>query len=143
MTYNIIIKAHEYYQCGASLSKTANKFGTTRQRLHSYFKRLNLWTRPLKRLPQVSYKGDNYAKSGKCGFYRKTKGDRRMLHHQIYIDNYGEIPLLHAVIFKDGNKENMEPTNLKLESYPEVSSKQINNQNQHTIKKKDHNRRSV
>lgn len=131
MKYSEAVKAHGYYLCGASLSKTGKKFGVDRRLLYYYFKSFNLSTRPLVRRKSVEYNGDVYA-SHSGGYRRKTTGDRELLHRQVWKDAYGEIPRGFNIHHINGDKLDNRLENLEMLSASEHTKKHGFRNNQHT-----------
>lgn len=132
MKFNEAKKAHDYYLCGASLSKTAKRYGTTRQRLHYYFKAFGFEVRSLKKKDFIEYKGSKYSKD-KNGYYRKTTGDRLHLHKLIWLENGMSLPSEdECLVFKDGNKEYWKFENLKKMKIKDFASSQPFRGNQYT-----------
>lgn len=114
MKSNEIHKAHQLYLCGPSLEKVAKRFNITRQRLHHYFKMLNLPTRSKVLKEKIVYKGRNFTQ-GRDGYFRATDGDRRRLHRLVWLDaGNKELEPDECLIFVDGNKKNFELSNLKV-----------------------------
>lgn len=133
LTLDQIKYAHGLYQTGMSLTEVANKIGSTRQRLHSYFKLRNLERRPLKKTEQIEYNGLFYTKN-KNGYWRETTRNRESLHRQIWIDNNGAIPEGMEVHHKDENKNNNSIENLEIMSTSDHAKLHGFTNNQHTIK---------
>ena len=68
----------------------------------------------------VVYRGQEYAKYAGESYYRnRTFQHAPMLHRQIYIDNYGEIPEGFHIHHIDGNTENNSLANLVAISHGE------------------------
>lgn len=109
-----ITRLHGLYLCGMSLSKLSKNYGNglSRQRIHYYFKYFGLSTRPLIRLEKIKYKNSFYSRD--CnGYMRKTAGNRRLLHRQLWEDNFGPIGREYDVHHLDGNKTNNDLLNLE------------------------------
>lgn len=125
VTIKELMKLHNLYLCGMSLSKLAENHGNglSRQSIHLYFQRAGLSTRPLpKRKPYVTYKSERYTIS-KDGYYRKTTGDWESLNRQMWKDEIGEIPTDHSVVFRTGSPlefKDYNVANFKLEHRDEV-----------------------
>lgn len=115
MNYKEIKRYHDYYLCGASLSKTAKRFGVCRKSLHHYFKRIGLSTRPLRARNQdtVTIDGLNFTPD-KDGYYRSTKAPRIFLHKYLYEKEHGKIEDGFILKFKDNNKKNYSTENMML-----------------------------
>ena len=62
--------------------------------------------------PKIEYKGRLYSVQSEGGYYRNaTTG--KLLHREVWEDNFGPIPLGHEVHHKDGNRQNCDPGNLE------------------------------
>ena len=132
-----IIKAHGLYQCGMSLSKVAKRFGSTRQRLWSKFKRLGLKTRPLVRKESVEFNGAKYYRSRSQGYWRKGAGNRSALHRDTWEFFNGKIPEGYDIHHLDENKDNNSIDNLECLSKSEHTKKYGIFNNQFTKGKKE------
>lgn len=121
-------EAHNYYKKGFSLNDTAIKFGTTRQRLHYYFKTNNLETRKPKRKPFLLVDGLKFT-INRDGYYECTTVDRLMLHNYNWEKVNGKIPSGYELHHKDLNKINNDVSNLMLvtpKEHTKIHSKLIN-----------------
>lgn len=67
-------------------------------------------------------KYDGYTRISKDGYIevRVRPGKFMLMHRKVWIDHHGEIPKSHAVSFIDGNKLNVDISNLKLISRAEL-----------------------
>lgn len=129
-----ILRAHDLYLCGMSLSKAALRVSSTRQRLHYYFKALGLKTRPLKRTDNiVDYNGKKYTPNGD-GYFRKTNGDRELLHRQKWKDLRGPIPEGMEIHHLDEDKANNEIENFVMMSTSDHAKQHGFRNNQYTKK---------
>lgn len=135
MNSNDISKAYGLYQCGMSLSQVAPRFNVNRKMLHYFFKKYGLKCRSLKKLPTIrEYKGEKYSYSQK-NEWRKTKGDRKLLHRQMWEDLNGPLTDSQEIIFLDGNKANVSIENLSVRTISENVKERGFINNQHTKKK--------
>lgn len=135
MTYNEVIKAHELYQCGLSLSQVAIRFNTTRQRLWNKFKVLKLKTRPLIRKEFITFNGQKYFHSQSKGYWRKGTGNRNMLHRDVWEFYNGPIEDGFDIHHLDGNKNNNDIHNLEKISKSDHTKRHGFKNNQYTKKK--------
>jgi hypothetical protein len=109
-------RLHGLYQCGMSLAKVGKRAQPplSRQWVWLYFKQAELPMRKPKLKEQIEYNGKKYTMSEKR-YFRCTSGDRHMLHYKVWEDNTGEkVPEGYEVLHKDGNKRNIEFSNLEL-----------------------------
>ena len=116
MTSKSIYRGHGLYICGMSLSKVAERLGTTRQRLHGHFKRMGLATRPLKKGVFLEHLGIKYYKT-KGGYYRGGK-DRTPLHHIVWGEPVPKGSVLH---FLTEDKTTTDKNNLCLVKKSDMS----------------------
>ena len=135
--YKQITHLYGLYLCGCSLANLAKHCGNglSRQQIFYYFKRLGFKTRPNKKLKSIPYGDDLYTINCK-GYYRKTSGDRELLHRQKWKDEHGEIESSHDIHHLDGNKLNNEMTNFEKISKSEHTKRFCVFNNQHTKGKK-------
>lgn len=72
----------------------------------------------LAKTPPKTFKGERYYRRPKKGYRTQPRNGAapKYLHRAIYEDTYGSIPDGYLVVFADGNRENMDPGNLKLEA---------------------------
>jgi hypothetical protein len=115
MNYKEIKRYHDYYLCGASLGKTATRFGVCRKALHHAFQRLGMATRPLRSRNDdtVEVDGFNFTPD-KDGYYRRTKAPRIPLHKYLYEKEHGALADGYILKFKDGDKKNYKTDNMML-----------------------------
>lgn len=71
-------------------------------------------------MSNIIFNGVKYYKNNTTGYYSNSK--RGMLHRDIYILNYGDIPEKYHVHHIDGNKENNNIANLELKHYKQHHS---------------------
>nr|BDT27285.1 hypothetical protein BHI3_07510 [Bacteriovorax sp. HI3] len=125
-----IKRAYGLYQCGMSLAQVAPRFNVNRKMLHYYFTREGLKCRGHKFQSKVIiYNGEKYTYSKK-NEWRKSKGDRKLLHRQMWEDTYGPLNENEEISFKDGNKDNVVLDNLVKSTISENCRRRgfINNQ---------------
>lgn len=110
------------YKRGRSLQEVGRIFGRSRQAVHEIFKRCGFELRKDSKARakiELAYAGLNYA-PGKNGYLRATTGSRGVLQHAIWEEFHGPVPAGHQVRFRDGNKRNVEITNLECVPRSEV-----------------------
>lgn len=109
-----ITRLHGLYLCGMSLAKLSKVHGEglSRQRLYYYFKMYRLPLRS-KTLKEVKVHNGSRYSTDKDGYWRKTNGNRELLHRRVWLDEGNIIPNGHAVIFKDRDKNNCDLSNLQ------------------------------
>jgi hypothetical protein len=105
-----------FYQDGKSLAEVGKMFGIRRQGVFDRFKRRGLPMRsdlqPKNRaLPPIDWNGAKYAAT-KGNYFRKTSGNRSLLHWDIWEQAHGPIPRRHEIRFIDGDNMNTELSNL-------------------------------
>lgn len=106
---------YAFYEQGKTCSAIAVIFKTTRQSVWGRFNRQHLKMRPSSRslaLPAITWDGARYAPE-KDGYFRKTVGDRELLHHAKWIKAYGRIKRGWVVRFVDGDRMNVDIDNLE------------------------------
>lgn len=115
------------YETGKSLAEVATVFGITRQRLHYYFNRHGLQCRPKTVLPAIEFNGNQYTVNV-AGYYRRTDGERTLLHRDMWEHFNGAIPENWDVHHKDENKQHNEIANF--ECLPKDDHARLHNQPQ-------------
>jgi hypothetical protein len=110
----------ESYKVGNSLAQVTELFGVTRQTVYERLHRrgMHLRSRVLHN-PIVEFDGNRYSRvvSGYyAGYYRKTLGNREMLHHAVWRKANGgaSIPDGHVVHIHDNNRASIDPDNMEL-----------------------------
>lgn len=128
-----ILTMFTYYELGLSLSEVGKFFKICRKRIHYFFTSRGLKTRPLIVTEMIEYNGENYTRNNK-GYWRKTAGDRELLHRQKWIDKNGAIPQNYQIHHIDEDKDNNELSNFQLLRIDEHSKLHGFKNNQFTIK---------
>lgn len=105
-------RMYALYQEGYSLAQVGQVWGVTRQTVYDTFQRRQWPLRSRKILPTVEFRGDTYAPDP-YGYFRKTSGDRKWLHHAVWEHHFGPIPPGHEIHHRDENKANNDPRNLE------------------------------
>lgn len=103
------------YQQGKTCYQIALAFKVSRQSVWERFKTQGLKLRPCPRnlaLPFVEFDGKRYA-PGKDNYFRKTEGDRELLHHAKWRKAHGRIKRGWVVKFVDGDRMNVDLDNLE------------------------------
>lgn len=104
---------YETYQAGKSLEEVAVKFGITRQSVYAAFKVRGYELRPKREhLPCIVFDGNKYTKMN-SGYYRKTDGNRSLMHRDIWEHHNGPIPDGWDIHHKDENKQNNDLDNFE------------------------------
>jgi hypothetical protein len=104
---------YKMYLSGYSLSQVGNAYGITRQSVYCLFSYRGWPLRPkAKPLPFVDFNGSRYAKRN-TGYYGKTKGDRGLLHRDVWEKSNGKIPSGFDIHHIDCNRENNSIENLE------------------------------
>jgi hypothetical protein len=110
------------YQSGMSLAQVGEKYGgISRQSVFNLFEARGLPLRTKKLYPTVEFNGYRYSPSAKGGYWRRTTGDKPLLHHDVWRFHCGNIPLGYQVIHRDGNLDNNALENLVCLPIHEVS----------------------
>lgn len=108
------LEMHSLYQQVGSTPKVAKAFGVTQHAVWRRFKNAGL---PMRRRPKpypfISFDGARYAPDGKDGYFRKTSGDRELLHHAMWVKAHGRIKRGWVVRFVDGDRMNVVLENLE------------------------------
>jgi hypothetical protein len=112
------LKKYETYQSGLSLSGVALKFNCTRQSVYELFKNRGWKLRTQTRKEFIEFNGFKYTKR-KDGYYRKTNGNRGLLHKDVWIYYNGDVDKNYDVHHKDKNLDNNSIENLQLLSKSE------------------------
>lgn len=104
---------YSLYQTGKSLSEVGKEYGVTRQSVYAMFSERNWEIRPLPtRKPYQVFNGCKYTVNHN-GYYRKTYGDRQLMHRDVWEYHNGPIPEGWDVHHKDENKANNDISNFE------------------------------
>ena len=102
----------ELYNSGVSIVKISEQTGKSKQAIYNILKTRGVPLR--KERPDadeiILYNGKKYSWSKDC--WRCTVGNRMSLTRRIWEDNFGPIPNNHKIYFVDGNRYNVDPSNL-------------------------------
>lgn len=99
------------YQEGLSLAQVGAAWNVTRQTVYDKFQRRGWPTRAKTFLPTVTFRGETYAPDPD-GYFRKTRGDRKWLHHAVWESEHGPIPAGYHIHHVDHDQANNAPSNL-------------------------------
>lgn len=113
----IVDEMIEEYRRTNSLEGAGRKFNRSRQSMWQILsKRVELNPAHKVLHEPVIYNGEKFT-PGKNGYLRKTTGRRGelQLHRLIWIELHGPIPTGHQVMFRDGDRTNVDPDNLYCE----------------------------
>jgi hypothetical protein len=100
------------YQTGKSISEVGKEYGVTRQNVYAMFAERGLGLRPPKRKPYLVFNGCRYTKTY-YGYYRKTHGDKQLMHRDVWEFHNGPIPDGWDIHHKDEVKTNNDISNLE------------------------------
>lgn len=78
------------YQLGLSAGKIAKKYGFSRSVVFYFLETRGLKARAIEQLPFVMFNGRKYTLRGK--YYKATAGDRALLHRDMWLFYYQNIP---------------------------------------------------
>lgn len=96
---------YELYQQGYSLSEVGKAYGVTRQSVYGIFAARGYAMREKKQLPYIVFNGNKYTLTT-GGYYRRTDGDRELLHRDMWKLERGSIPDGHDIHHIDEDKTN-------------------------------------
>ncbi len=111
------------YVLGASLSELERLWARSRQTLWEMFHARRLPMRADSKalcVDVVEWKGRKFAPHKRIGYLRATDGERELLHVLIWQAANGPVPDGFNVCFRDGNRRNVELSNLFLEKAAET-----------------------
>ncbi len=130
-------KMYEEYQKGFSLSEVGKMFGVTRQSVFCMFKskRRNFKLRGKISLPYQYFNNIKFTPQSN-GYYRKSHGDRKLMHRYVWEFYNVKIPLKYDIHHKDRNRANNKIENLELMKKSEHSRKYATGNNQYTKNRK-------
>lgn len=100
-----IAEMYAMYTGGMSLSQVAAAFGITRQSVFGRFRYHGLEMRSVQRLKFVEFNGHRYTPNVQ-GYFRRTDGDRELLHRDVWKLCHGEIPAGCEIHHRDEDKSN-------------------------------------
>ena len=122
---------YDMYLEGYTLEDVGNFYGITRQSVHDLFKRRNWKMRTPNRLKRIHFNGNAYTLRNN-GYYGKTKGNRSLMHRDVWEFYNGPIPKNHDIHHIDHNKTNNDISNLELYTKEEHASKFATGRNQYS-----------
>jgi hypothetical protein len=108
-----------FYRDGKTLKQVGDLFGVTRQSVYDRFHSRGLKLRSeMTRcghaaLPFIDFDGGRYAPT-KDGYFRRTTGDRKLLHRAMYEKANGPIKRKHELRFLDGDRMNVVLDNIEM-----------------------------
>lgn len=119
---------HGLYLCGMSFRKLSANYVPELHpsQLHLLFQERKLPIRKRKKTPKFKYNGDNYTLN-KDDYWRKTSGDRELLHRQVWKDKRGPIPPNHDVRILCDNRKTTNARNLEVIDHEEHKKLFISN----------------
>lgn len=103
---------YKLYQEGLSLSQIGKVFKVTRQSVYDRFARAKKELRKKKRLSTITFNEVTYSKSGKGGYYRRTYGNRNLMHRDVWEYYNGTIPEDYDIHHINEDKEDNRIENL-------------------------------
>ena len=126
------------YQAGLSLAQVAEKWGRTRQSVFGLFEKRGWKLRAKQFQARLLYGGRSYTPDPN-GYWRDTVlrsakyAPGTFLHRRVWTDTHGPIPPGHDVVFKDGNRANLDIGNLECIPHPEQQARGRKGVNQFTV----------
>jgi len=100
------------YQSGLSLSEVGKRFGVSRTAVYGMFASRNFPLRSKMRLETVEFNGAQYTVNI-LGYYRRTDGERTLMHRDMWEFFNGPIPDGYDIHHKDENKQHNELSNFE------------------------------
>ncbi len=122
---------YDEYQKGFSLQQVGHMFNISRQAVFTGFKRRKYELRKKQYLPYQFFDGEKFT-LGNHGYYRRTTGDRELMHRVVWMHHNGEIPESVCVHHLDRDRANNKIENLELIGRDEHSSKYNTGRNQYS-----------
>lgn len=123
---------YELYKSGYSLEQVAIAYERSRQSVYELFKNRGLVIRSKKNpLPYMMFNGEKYTIRNN-GYYGKTRGNRSMMHRDVWEFHNGKIPDGFDVHHIDENKSNNAIENLECLSKAEHTRLYSPHNNQYT-----------
>jgi len=120
------------YQDGYSLADVAKAYGKTRQAVYGLFQYRGWKCRPKRKpLPFVIFNGEKYTRRN-TGYFGKTRGDRALLHRDVWCFHNGQIPDGYDIHHIDEDRENNIIDNLECLPKAEHTRKYSPHNNQYT-----------
>ena len=107
-----VSEMYQMYNNGYTLEQVAIAFGNSRQSVYGAFFLRGFKLRPKKKLPAIEFNGARYT-IDRDGYYRKTNGDRRWLHQDVWESINGPIPDGYDIHHIDHDKTNNAIGNLE------------------------------
>jgi len=104
---------YEYYNTGKSLAEVGLAFNCSRQSVWELFKNRDWKMRAVERKEYIKFNNFKYTKR-KDGYYRKTSGDRSLLHADVWVYYNKEKPEGYDIHHKNKNLNDNDINNLQL-----------------------------
>lgn len=127
---------YEQYGNGFSLSEVGRMFGVTRQSVYIMFKRRGFELRSKRMLPFLMFNELKFSPQSN-GYYRKSNGNRELMHRHVWEYFHGKIPDNHDIHHKDFNRSNNMIENLEIYRKDIHARKFNSGQNQYTKKRNE------
>lgn len=115
---NYAKQLYEIYEQGLSLAKVAQTVGTTRQSVYSLFKARGYKLRTVVLKPAQVFDGVKFTPNTD-GYFRRTDGDRELMHRYVWMFYNGEIPFKFEIHHRNENKADNRIENLEMLSKAE------------------------
>jgi HNH endonuclease/Helix-turn-helix domain of resolvase len=115
---------YDLYLQGYSLEQVGKAYNITRQSVYQIFARRDFAMRQIQPLPYFVF-GDNKYTLNTNNYYRRTDGDRELLHRDVWKSVHGDIPMGYDIHHKDEDKSNNDIENLEL--LPTAEHTQLHN----------------
>jgi len=122
---------YKEYLKGLSLSEVGKLFGITRQSVYSGFKIRSYKLRVKKKLPYQLFQSKKYTKNNQ-GYYRKTDGNRQLMHIDVWEYYNEKIPTGHDIHHINHNRADNKIKNLELYTKSEHARKFSTGRNQYS-----------
>lgn len=111
------LKVAEMYDCyidGMSLQTIAKLYETTRQSVYDVFRSRGYKLRTKKKKGLMIKFGISFTLDGHGTLRGSKDGKRVYLHRMVWEEKNGPIPAKHVLLFKDGDRRNIDISNLEL-----------------------------
>ena len=129
--HELYAEMYSQYQKGYSLQDVGKMYWMTRQGVFGGFKRRGYALRKKEPLPFLTFNGSKFSLCKSNGYYRKTDGDRQLMHIVVWEHHNGKVGAGYDIHHRDRNRANNVISNLERICHKEHARLFSTGNNQH------------